>query len=686
MIDLSSLKAPGWQRAVAELSAPATDDRAYLLRLLSILSQIAGSRQGALWTITGQREDESAPQEPVLDMLWPAPAVEGAAPGSAVATAPDQSSVDHLAEAKAAAQSAASQRQARVFSLDQNDEIYDATGSKGYMLAVPVIGGMPNEAPIAPLKGVVTLLLDHRSRQALQTTIALVEILTGYIYTHTTQQTLRRVRSSTASLEMATRLIASMNSVEGFKAACMQLVNELCRQLAVDRVALGWAIGKTGGSARRVVKLAALSDTEHLDRRMAMIQKLEAAMEECLDQAQPVLFPPPPESGDENADAILSRAVVHAHRDLASGDARLRVGSFPLRTTDKDGEEIVGVLTIESSPAPESGQATINVETAELLQAALDLLAPVLVVRHSDDRNLALRTAASARRAAAWLVGPTHTVWKIVGVLALITSLVVTFVHTTYRIGAPMELRPRDLRTVTVPFEGILWELAPGIGPNVRVNEGDLLAELDTTRLRLMLSEAESSRFQYLKEADEATKKNDLSGAQQSQAKVEQLDARIELLHTQIDQSRLVAPISGTIVSPEIDDRLKSLVEAGTPLFQIADLSEMIAVIQVEDRDISMIRDSTDPTLPPTVGEIAPKSDPKRTIPIVVERIVPMARADQGTNAFEIRAALRPGPNQSLDGFLPGVEGQARLDGPRKSLIAIAGRRLIDQLRLWLWW
>ena len=46
MIDLSNLKAPGWQRIVSELSAPAPDEAAFIVRLFSstMIDDIAGGK------------------------------------------------------------------------------------------------------------------------------------------------------------------------------------------------------------------------------------------------------------------------------------------------------------------------------------------------------------------------------------------------------------------------------------------------------------------------------------------------------------------------------------------------------------------------------------------------------------------------------------------------------------------
>jgi len=64
VIDLSSLRTPGWQRVVSELSSPAADDRAFMVRLLSALCQVSGARQGALFLIPSAPRGESPDEAP----------------------------------------------------------------------------------------------------------------------------------------------------------------------------------------------------------------------------------------------------------------------------------------------------------------------------------------------------------------------------------------------------------------------------------------------------------------------------------------------------------------------------------------------------------------------------------------------------------------------------------------------
>ncbi|MCG3124235.1 MAG: hypothetical protein GIKADHBN_02687 [Phycisphaerales bacterium] len=680
MIDLSSLKATGWQRVVADLSSQAPDDRAFVARLVTKLAQVSGARQGVLFIIPESQSapDEAVPAAPPVEadarpiFMWPLPA--GAAASlqragqmseRAVLDIPvEEAAIEYLPDAKSAARSAHGSRQTRVYGLDRTNELYDGSPGKGYIVAVPIPGAPGAEAASAPVRGVITLLLDQQSRQALQTTLALVEVLVGYIHGHTARQQLARIRAAGAALELATRLIAAINTAKNFKGACFQLVNDLCRQLSVDRVALGWVATTRHTEGGRLNRCLAVSDTENIDRRMAMIQKLEAAMDECLDQEQPVMYPLPPNLAE--GEVLLSQAITHAHRELAASDARLKIVTIPLRA---DGR-VLGTLLIEAT-----GTTPIEIGTVELLQAALDLVTPVLEIRRRDDRNLALRAYDSSLKGGAWLVGPKHTGWKLAG-LALMTLLLVSiFVHVPYRVSAPVEIQARSPRTISIPFDGVIRELGPGVEAGAKVEAGQVLLKLDTTDLELSALDSRAQITQAEKQADEALKKGRLAESQQEQAKADQARAKLRLLEYRMTQAVITAPISGTIIAGDIRDRVGSSVKLGDAVFQVADLSDMVAVARVDDRDISLIAGDT-------TGQIAPKSDPSTEFDFQVETIVPLSQTEEGANAFVVRGRL----TETAPWFRPGMEGIAKFNTPKRSLLGIVSRRIVDQMRLWLWW
>ncbi|NDD63459.1 MAG: diguanylate phosphodiesterase, partial [Acidobacteria bacterium] len=81
-------------------------------------------------------------------------------------------------------------------------------------------------------------------------------------------------------------------------------------------------------------------------------------------------------------------------------------------------------------------------------------------------------------------------------------------------------------------------------------------------------------------------------------------------------------------------------------------------------------------------GQITAKARPGEAFDFEVERIVPLSQAKEGKNLFEVRGRLK----QTAAWFRPGVEGLAKFNTESRSLAWIASRRILDQLKLWLWW
>ena len=688
MIDLSSLKAPGWQRIVAELNAPAPDDRIYLERLLRVLAQVSAARQAVLY-VADKTDGEEV--DPRVDMVWPPSGMDKDAEQAAQQAGPSQSPVEFANEARTAARAAFGTGVARAFGLDKQEPTYYGDGAggganSGFILAVPMNAG-PTGAPRQQNGGqpvpvaVATLLIESRSKDAIRSTLAMAEVLAGYVAGHHSRSALRKSVNAAFAMELATRLIASVNTATNFKGACIQLCNDLAKTYSVDRVALGWVTDD-------VVKVKAISDVEHFDHRTNMVQKLASAMDECLDQEQPVLFPPPPESGD-GSDVLLGQAIVHAHRELAAGNSKLQVCSLPLRDVGSGemdsaaiDDGIVGVVTIESSTTP------LDLHTIELLQAAMDLIGPMLKVRRSDDRALPARAVQSAKHAAAWVVGTKHTVWKVVGIAAALLFAFVCIYQTTYRPSAEATLEPRVKRIISAPFDGVVKRLGEGVEPGKELHEGDLIVELDTSELVLALKDAQGKVEQARTQASAARKGKDQSKAAQAEQQEERAKAEVDVYQYRINKSFITAPIGGTIIAGDMKDRIGSTMKTGDLMFQMAPLDDIIVTVKVDERDIALVKKSFEEGLAngykdgKGTGEIASKAKPDVATPFIIERIVPLATAIEGKNVFEVRCKLIGTP----DWFRPGVEGIAKFNTESKSLIWIGTRRILDQVRLWLWW
>ncbi len=400
---------------------------------------------------------------------------------------------------------------------------------------------------------------------------------------------------------------------------------------------------------------------------------------------------PAPEA---SSDVLLGQAIVAAHKELverggsggasgggASGSAGLAAVSaavsVPLRRTRAKPEggvadETVGVLTLELRSV--GGGKPIDVRGVEMLQAAADLLGPVMATRRSDDRLWALRTVDSTRRAGAWLVGPRHTWWKIAAALATGLVLFCALFKIEHRVGSMASLEATGKRVIAAPLEGVVSALGVGVRPGAEVQAGQVLAELDTRELELQLAGAMARREQAERQMANARRDGKVAEAQVAQASMDKAMADAALVRRRIELSRLTSPIAGVIVAGDLKDKLGAAVKAGDNLMQVAPLGELYVVAKVDERDVGLIKAGGE-------GVVRFKGDPSRGHAVTIETIVPLAVAREGKNEFEVRAKLAA-PEAWMR---PGMEGVARLDAGQRSLLWIGTRRVFDTVRLWLW-
>jgi multidrug resistance efflux pump len=257
-------------------------------------------------------------------------------------------------------------------------------------------------------------------------------------------------------------------------------------------------------------------------------------------------------------------------------------------------------------------------------------------------------------------------------------------IQVPYRVDADATLRPRVRQTVSVPFDGIVVEVGDLVEPGDVVEEGDLLVQLDTTEIRLAIAQAQSELHEANTRADAARQAGKLAEAEQSMAQARATEARLASMEERLARSTIVAPLSGTIIAGDIKERLGAAVKLGDPLFEIAPMDDMIVVARVSDTDIKLLTDrmAETPDGEPTVAQIATKAYPGRPFDFEIETIVPLAAPEEGENAFEVRGGLIG----ETSWLRPGMEGLAKFDTGNRSLIGIASRRIVDTLRLWLWW
>nr|WP_255719225.1 efflux RND transporter periplasmic adaptor subunit [Pelomonas sp. P8] len=309
------------------------------------------------------------------------------------------------------------------------------------------------------------------------------------------------------------------------------------------------------------------------------------------------------------------------------------------------------------------------------LRLTLRVALPWLESLHWQQRALVLRAQDELRRRARLWLGPQHLGLKTgagLGALALLVSL---FVNWDYRVGASAQLATDSTRILSAQFDGRVEEALVSAGQNVKA--GELLAQLDVRDLQNQAADARAEVQRYTAEADKARAAGALAEAEVGNARTAQAQARLARTLELIDLAANRAPFDGVVVEGEKRELQGAPVRKGDKLYRLARVEKLYATLQVPERDASQLK-------PGASGELSLMTRPDEKIALRVLSVIPVAQIKgQEGNQFMVRAELLSPP---ADWWRPGMSGNARIDaGPRK-IIWVLTHRVVDQLRLWLWW
>lgn len=442
-------------------------------------------------------------------------------------------------------------------------------------------------------------------------------------------------------------LVAALNVHQRFLPVAMTLCNELATRHQCDRVSLGWL-------ENGYVKVIAISRSERFDRKMEAIKKLEAAMEEALDQDEVIVWPEPESQ----------RRVTRSHEAFSQLANVPSLCSVPLRL---DGEPVAVVV------AERTTQPFVEVEV-RLFALYGEMAARRLADLRRTDRWFGARWLAAGREKLRTIFGPRHTLAKLSVAVALLALFLASIIHVDYRVSAPFFLRSEDMSFISAPFNGYLDEVKADVGDEVKKDA--VLASLDTRDLLLEEAGAAAERTRFLGEVEKASGMDKPAEMRIAQAQAEQARVKLEIVQYRRSQANIVAPFDGVIVEGELRKRIGAPVKQGEVLLRIARTDRIYVEANVNERDVHHLRDGA-------TGEIAFASAPKHSFHVRIERIEPAAMVKESGNLFAVRCSVAETPERW---WRPGMSGVAKINGGRRTLLWIAAHRTIDFLRLQFWW
>jgi hypothetical protein len=524
-------------------------------------------------------------------------------------------------------------------------ELQTGEGGSGIEPQFCLVTPLRREAIIVGVTAVITRCKDlGRARQRLLS----MQLVAGYFDLYTLRRQNEQSQIVAQSHQHVLQLATAVATAEGFESAAMNLCNELATRTGATRVALGWVKSQD-------VQVKALSHTEQFDKRQELVKVLERAMEECIDQEEPVHFQPQG-GGTQN--------VSRAAQELARMEGGNVVLTLPLRRR----AEVVGAVTLEFPPTHK-----LSPQTSTGLSVAVDLLAPQLYDRYQNDRWLITKVGLSAEELGKKIVGPQHTLAKTLVLLGIAAIIFICLYRPMYHVAAQFQFAAIDQRKLQVPFDGQIEDVF--VLPGDSVTEGQKLLTMKTYELQLQLNsmqdEMRKAEAEYRKDSTTEGKEADAEAAQQE---MEAAKARAQFYQEQIDRGVIRAPFNGVVLSGDLMDQRNVAKKQGDELFVVGARTGLRAKLSVNERDVQFLKVNQH-------GQLATQSLPAEKYPFTIDRIVEMGEAKEGDNTFTVYAHL----DRASPDWRPGMQGEARVDVNRRPLIWIWTHRFVDYLKFKLW-
>jgi hypothetical protein len=494
---------------------------------------------------------------------------------------------------------------------------------------------------------VAAFLLLNFSERAAQEALLRLQLAADVPDSWLNSQAATQAKAETEKFAASIDVITLLNAEEKFLGAALALCNAVASRYACDRVSLGWL-------ERGYIRLKSISRTERFDKNMAAVKAIEFMMEECLDQDDEVLYPPPERSV----------VVVRDHEKFAAQNGSGSICSIPLRFAG----EAVAVLTCERQ------ERNFNLNEAAQLRLLCDQAARRLQDLHEQDGWWGKRAARAFKAQTTKLLGPEKTWLKLTAVLGVVALIVLFLVPFRYRVEGNFILKSDAVAFLASPFDGYIKEV--NVRPGDLVKSNQVLLQMNTEDLALEEANALADQVRFLREAEKARATNGLAEMRIAQALADQAKARLDIARHRLSQAAIRAPFDGVMVDGELRERIGAPIKQGDALFKMTRLEGMYAEAEINQRDVHQFRTNSP-------GEIAFITQPALKYPVQVERIYPAALTKEGENVFIVRCSLAGAP---AAWWRPGMSGVIKIEAGRRSLFWILTHRTVDFLRLWLWW
>lgn len=461
-----------------------------------------------------------------------------------------------------------------------------------------------------------------------------------------TNRFINSTQDQLASLSSFVNMAAAMNRSENQLETAITLVNELKAATNAAHVTLLLRQGRKGP-----FRLTAMSGVEFFDRNAATTQTIESTVLGI--EEKPVFwYRPAADSESGNKELHINLQNFCTLFDTAG------CAVLPLRDAE---QHLFGWLLITISERPTQPEATekhfrqISALVSGQLQTVLN-----------SQRTMTRVCLDNARQTIK------QRLFQKIAVMAGLVAITLC-IPFPYKVPCDCELQLTSRRFVAAPYEGLLEKTLVDNGDVVE--QGQSLALMDARQLRMELSGLEADLQSERKKRDSALARGNIAESQIARSEMSRLESRIAIISGRLENTEIRSPISGVIVSGDLDKAEGAPLEMGQNLFEVGPLENMLVEIHIPEREIKHVEPGMD-------VRFEFDAFPFETFAGKIERIHPRAEVIESDSVFVAEINLTNESGQ----LRPGLKGRARIIGQRHPLGWNLFHSAIENGRHWLIW
>jgi hypothetical protein len=450
------------------------------------------------------------------------------------------------------------------------------------------------------------------------------------------------------SLELSKRALEAESLDELF----FMLTNDLRILVEFDRALL---ITHMGGKSA----LVAATNQPALQKKFKFYE-VASELAGCLESVDRGIWL----SGDTDAAKLSQEELAPEARDRLMSYMERAGCAFILCVPLKHNKAVLGHLLLEfyETRPPNRIEILTVLSIAPLLASALS----EKWLFHEKPATWALVTS---DRAADERMAKYRRFLPVILVMAALICIAFFAVPVRYTVGGASEMVPRDKYIAFAKMDGLVERI--DVKEGSKVEKGQVVAVLEK---RELLHEIKSvqRRFEILTKqmahlrSESARDPSKLAESEVISLKRTSAWEEMEFLKWKRQFLEVRSPVSGIVVSKDVDSLVGKKFRAGEPFCEIAVPGDLWVTIYVPEDKISLVKNGQPAT-------VFLDSEPSKGYSLRVEEISSVAQAlPRIGNVYRVRAPLAEAPSY----VKAGMKGIGKIDTMKLSLFRILARRL----------